>query len=1127
MSLLRSRRLAPLLVTQTLGAINDNLFKNALVVLVLFHAGAQGPAMVAAAGGVFIFPYVLLSATAGQIADRFEKQRTIVWVKVAELALMALAALGFWLDSTPVLFAVLFGLGIQATFFGPLKYAILPNHLAESELVTGNGLVEAGTFLGILVGTIAGGALFVLPSGPLIVSITGLLIAAGGIASALFIPLARSDAPNLRVGWNLIGDTTHLVGAARANRPVWLCLLGISWFWVVGATLLAELPTLVRDDIGADAHVVTLMLAFFSVGVGAGSVLCGRIVKGEVTARHVPFAALGLSVFIWDFAHAVGHVHGLASVQALLSSAAGWRMLIDLLLLSACGGLYSVPLYAIIQERSAPAERARMIAANNVVNALAMAAAAVVTALLALVGVAPVTILLLTAVANFAVAIWIMRILPQETLRAIFQRYFELFHGVDLAGLENIPPAGQRAIYVVNHQSFGDGCFLAAFLPGSPMFAVDINTAHKWWARPFMAAIRHFDIDPANAFSTKAMVRAVKEGERLVIFPEGRITRTGALMKVYEGAGLVADKADALIVPVRIDGLQFSKLSRLAGRVPRRWFPRLSMTVLPPVALHVPDDLHGGARRHVTGSVLQEVMEQSSFATANTSRSLFAALLDAKARYGAAMPVIEDIERKPLGYGRIVLGAAVLGRALAKLAPPAAHVGVMLPNANGAVVTFMALQAFGRVPAMLNFTGGSDGMLGACTAAEVTVVLSSRAFVERAKLGAVVERMERQVRFVWLEDVRATLGLRAKLRGMWDARWARRLPGALVSAESTAAVLFTSGSEGTPKGVALSHRNILANVAQVAAVIDFNSADRVFNAMPMFHSFGLTGGTLVPLLCGVPAFYYPSPLHYRIVPELIYGTDSTIAFGTDTFLSGWAKFAHPYDFYSMRYIFSGAEKVRDETRRLYAERFGVRVLEGYGATETAPVLALNTPMHSRPGAAGRLLPGMQYRLEPVEGITDGGRLFVRGPNVMRGYLRASAPGVLETLEDGWYDTGDICTVDDAHFITIKARAKRFAKIAGEMVSMPAAEALASGLWPSGAHAVVAVPDGRKGEALVLLTTQLDATIGALQAHARARGVAEIAVPRSLRLVERLPLLGTGKVDYPAATQMALEERAAA
>ncbi len=1128
MPLLTSRRLAPLLLTQTLGALNDNLFKNALVVLILFRAAeSSGPALVALAGGVFILPYALLSATAGQVADRFEKSRTILVVKLAEVALMALAAAGFLLGSQPLLFAVLFGLGVQATFFGPLKYAILPSHLAEHELVAGNGLVEAGTFLGILAGTIAGSALFGLEHGPAIVSAAGIVVALAGVASAALVPRAPSHAPDLRLGWNLPRETAALLRAARAHRPVWLSLLGLSWFWTVGATLLAELPTLVRDGLHAAPPVFTLMLAFFSVGIGAGSVLCSRLLRGEVSARLVPFAAIGLSVFLFDFGLAVPRAEGLATLSAVLHSLAGWRMLLDLLLLATCGGLYSVPLYALIQERSPRAEQARMVAANNVVNAAAMAAGAVVAAGLAVLGVTPASILVGLAGLNLLVAGWIIRILPQDTLRAVFRWYFTTFHGVDVAGLENLPGHEQRAVYVVNHQSFADGCFVAAFLPGSPVFAVNVHTARRWWARPFLAAVRHFPVDPASPFSAKAMVRVVKDGAKLVVFPEGRITKTGALMKIYEGAGMVADKSGAVIVPVRIDGLQFTRLSRMGGRVPRRWFPRLSLHVLPPVSLDVDPDLRGRARRRAVGTVLGGVMEQSGFAVANTGRPLFRALLDARARFGAAMPVVEDIAREPMSYGRLVLGSAVLGRRLARLAPLGGTVGVMLPNANGAVVTFMALQAWGRVPAMLNFSAGAEAMLAACTAAGVTTVLSSRSFIERGKLGPTVARMEGQVRFVWLEDVRAGLGPLAKLRGWWDARTAHRLPGARVAADRPAVVLFTSGSEGSPKGVVLSHRNILSNIAQVAAVVDFNSADRVFNAMPMFHSFGLTGGTLLPLLSGVRTFFYPSPLHYRIVPELIYDTDSTIAFGTDTFLTGWARFAHPYDFYAMRYIFSGAEKLRDDTRRLYAERFGVRVLEGYGATETAPVLALNTPMHSKPGAAGRLLPGMEHRLDPVEGIAEGGRLVVRGPNVMLGYLRAAAPGVLEPLAEGWYDTGDICTVDAGRFVTIVARAKRFAKIAGEMVSMPAAEALAAALWPGAAHAVVAVPDGRKGEALVLLTTQPDAAVPALLAHARSKGAAEIAVPRVIRLVPALPLLGTGKVDYAAATRLATEERAAA
>ena len=1120
MPLLTSRRLAPLLVTQTLGAINDNMFKNALVVLIMFHAAHQGAgALVALAGGLFILPFMLFSATAGELADRFEKRRLILLVKTAEIGVMAAAGAGFLLGSTPVLMAVLFGLGAQATFFGPLKYAILPQHLGEAELVSGNGLIEAGTFGGILAGTIAGPLLFGLAHGAALVAGAGMVVALAGVASAAFILPAPASAPGLAVGWNVARQTVRLLAAARANPPVWLCILGLSWFWVMGATLLTELPVLVRDGLGAGNQVFTLFLAVFSVGVGVGSVACWRLLRGEVSARLVPFAAFGLSVFLWDFAHVAGHVQAAGGVSVLLHSFAGWRMLADLLLLAACGGVYSVPLYAVIQERSERARLSRMIAANNVVNAGAMVCAAGATAVLAVAGVAPATVLLLAAVVNLAVAVWIVRILPEATVRAVFRLYFRLFHAPRVAGLENLPAAGTRCVYVVNHQSFLDGAFVAAFLPGAPTFAVNVHIARRWWARPFLAAVKHFPVDPVNPFNARTMVHAVREGAGLVIFPEGRITVTGALMKVYEGAGMVADKADAVMVPVRIDGAQFSRFSRMGRLLPRRWFTKLSLTVLPPVVIDVDAELRGRARRRAVGVQLQGVMEQSGFAAADTDRSLFSALLDARDRFGAAVPIIEDTARVPLTYKRLVLGAVVLGRRLAREAPQGGRLGVMLPNANGAVVTFMALQAWARVPAMLNFSAGAEGMLSACAAAQVGVVLSSRAFVARAKLGPVVERMAGQVRFVWLEDVRAGLGLGAKLRGLLDARRARGLAGARVSAAAAAVVLFTSGSEGTPKGVVLSHANILANIAQVASVIDFNPADRVFNAMPMFHSFGLTGATLLPLLCGVRTFYYPSPLHYRIVPELIYDTDSTIAFGTDTFLTGWAKFANPYDFYRMRYIFAGAERVREETRRLYAERFGVRVLEGYGATETAPVLALNTPMHCRPGAAGRLLPGMDYRLDAVEGIAAGGRLVVRGPNVMLGYLRTTAPGVLETLAGGWYDTGDICTVDEQRFVTIHARAKRFAKIAGEMVSMPAAEALAASLWPEAAHAVVAVADARKGEALVLLTTRSDATAAAMLAQARARGTAEIAVPRVVRVLEKLPLLGTGKVDYAAAARM--------
>jgi acyl-[acyl-carrier-protein]-phospholipid O-acyltransferase/long-chain-fatty-acid--[acyl-carrier-protein] ligase len=440
------------------------------------------------------------------------------------------------------------------------------------------------------------------------------------------------------------------------------------------------------------------------------------------------------------------------------------------------------------------------------------------------------------------------------------------------------------------------------------------------------------------------------------------------------------------------------------------------------------------------------------------------------------------------------------------------------------VVSFFALQGLGRVPAMLNYTAGLASLKAACAAAQIRTIVTARAFIAQAKLQPVVDGLEADGRTIlYLEDIAATIGTGAKLRAMIGARFARRLlRRRRISPDAPAVILFTSGSEGVPKGVVLTHRNLLANCMQLAARVDFNAKDVVLNALPVFHSFGLTGGTLLPVLNGLKTFLYPSPLHYRIVPAVAYDTNATILFGTDTFLAGYARMAHSYDFYSLRYIFAGAERVREETRRAFADKFGLRILEGYGATETSPVAAVNTPMHFKAGTVGRLLPGMEARLEEVPGIDTGKRLFLRGPNVMAGYLKTDAPGILQPPDDGWHDTGDIVSLDGDGFVTIRGRAKRFAKVAGEMVSLPAVEGYAAALWPDADHAVVTRPDARKGEQLVLFTTAAGATAGALQAWSRANGIAEFSVPKDVRPVAALPVLGTGKVDYVTLGAMAAQ-----
>lgn len=378
----------------------------------------------------------------------------------------------------------------------------------------------------------------------------------------------------------------------------------------------------------------------------------------------------------------------------------------------------------------------------------------------------------------------------------------------------------------------------------------------------------------------------------------------------------------------------------------------------------------------------------------------------------------------------------------------------------------------------------------------------------------VLEDIQKFVKIVWLEDVRQKINFMDKAKGLLSKTKLSKE----IKCDDPAVILFTSGSEGTPKGVVLTHRNILSNATQAGARIDFHSGDKVFNVLPIFHSFGFTAGTILPLIAGVPVYFYPSPLHYRIVPELVYASNSTIIFGTDTFLSGYARTAHPYDFRSLRYCFSGAEAVKASTRETYMEKFGLRILEGYGVTESSPLISINTPMYNKLGTVGKLAPGMEYRLEKVPGVDEGGRLYVRGPNVMAGYLRAENPGVLEALKDGWHDTGDIVAIDEEQFISIKGRAKRFSKIAGEMVSLSAVEALAGQIWPSELCAVVAIKDAKKGEKLILLTEAENANRADFAKFAKANGAMDLMVPAEIRM-GKVPVLGSGKVDFVTAAKL--------
>jgi len=698
-------------------------------------------------------------------------------------------------------------------------------------------------------------------------------------------------------------------------------------------------------------------------------------------------------------------------------------------------------------------------------------------------------------------------------IKSLLKGLFKLLYKVEVKGLENYKKAGSRVLIVANHTSFLDAMLITLFLPEKPMFAVNTNIAKRWYFKPFLALVKAFPLDPTNPMATKGIINEIKKTAKCVIFPEGRITVTGSLMKVYEGPGMIADKAGAQILPIRIDGAQYSPFSRIKGKVRIRMFPKITLTMLEPRQFEVPEEIKGRTRRHAAGVKLYDLMSQMLFDSSDYKKTLFESVIDQSHIHGRKHVIAEDAMRKPINYGELITRSFTLGGKIAKDTERGEYVGVMLPNMVSSIVTFFALQATGRVPAMLNFSTGAKNLISACKTAEIKTVYTSKQFVTTGKLDDLIEAITKEgIKVIYLEDIAKQINFLNKIVGLITS-YLPQLFYCKTSPDNAAVVLFTSGSEGVPKGVVLSHKNIQANRYQLGSRVDFGPTDIVFNALPIFHSFGLTGGTLLPILSGIRTFFYPSPLHYRIVPELVYDTNSTIMFGTDTFLSGYARFANAYDFYSIRYVFAGAEKLKEETRKLWAEKYGVRIFEGYGATETSPALSTNTPMHNKPGTVGRLLPGISYKLEEVPGIEDGGKLIVSGENIMKGYLLSDNPGKLVPPANGDYDTGDIVFFDDDGYITIKGRAKRFAKIAGEMVSLTAVETYLAKLWPENQHAVVTISDAKKGEALVLVTDKQDADRSYISKYAKKNGIGELSVPKNIKIVDKVPLLGTGKTDY--------------
>jgi acyl-[acyl-carrier-protein]-phospholipid O-acyltransferase / long-chain-fatty-acid--[acyl-carrier-protein] ligase len=697
-----------------------------------------------------------------------------------------------------------------------------------------------------------------------------------------------------------------------------------------------------------------------------------------------------------------------------------------------------------------------------------------------------------------------------------------------------------------NHTSWWDWLLIGVCLPKDWRFAVSREAAEvSWIHKRIMINSRTFPVDMNSPYGVKHMAEYLQKGGRLVLFPEGRLSRTGSLMKLFDGTGFLIYKTRAKVITAYLRDAYRLPFSPSPGK--KSWFPRLSVhfsNVLTP-----PKTDHASVTdaRHRLTDWLRDQMVKQQFETEMEfgATSLPATILQSAKRQQRKI-ILQDSTMQKISYRKLLVASSVLAASWRKrfnsqvgregqaqlglLTAPrsnsehtAQRIGVLLPNVNAMPVVLLSLWFAKKVPAILNYTVGPAILLACARVAELKEIITSRKFIENLKLD-LKPFQDAGIQILFLENVRASISVAQKL----SAALFSQTPIGFPKAEDSAVILFTSGSEGDPKAVELTHRNVLANIRQMVSVIDLMESDRFFNALPLFHSFGLTIGLLLPLVRSTFVFLYLSPLHYRVVPSAFYNLDCTVLFGTNTFLNGYARKAHPYDFRSLRYLFAGAEKLQESTTNIWMRKFGVRIIEGYGATECSPCVSANTPMRSKHGSAGQLLPDIEYRLEPVEGVTDAadaefgthnqnaGRLFVRGPNVMRGYLNPEANAKFQAL-GGWYDTGDIVNVDTEGYVHIVGRLKRFAKVSGEMVSLTAVEDVLASAFPKYglkfAIAVVAKPDEGKGEKLIAATNEARLTMDEVRTAIRNRGLSNLAVPREIKVVHDIPRLGTGKINH--------------
>jgi acyl-[acyl-carrier-protein]-phospholipid O-acyltransferase/long-chain-fatty-acid--[acyl-carrier-protein] ligase len=1110
--LLRRRGFQAFLWTQFLGALNDNVYKIIVSMRAVHVAAAAGSTYLSLAGAVFVIPFLLFSGYSGHLADAVSKRTVLISVKAFEIFAMAMGLAAFFSTRMELMLAVLFLMALHSTVFSPAKYGIVPEMLGDRDLSRANGLLEMSTFVAIVLGTSMGSLLFVTwKDEPWKMGLVMIAVAGAGFATSFRIPrvlAAGTEAPfRLNPFSEVVSGTRHLL----RDRPLWLTVLGISYFWFLGALFQMDLLLYGSEVLHADELRVGLLVTGLAVGIGAGSLLAGRLSGDKVELGLVPLGSILMAaccVLLYSARHSYEASVAVLSVLGLAS------------------GLFIVPLNAYLQQRAEDHEKGRLIATNNFYNTIGlMLASAALWIFHDRLHVGPDRLILIFGIATVGATAYIVTVVPDFLVRFILWMLTHTIFKIRIVGQEYVPFRGP-ALLVANHTAHVDGLLIGACVQRFIRFLVWRPYYEMRGIHGVLRLMKAIPVGTGRRDTVEMLQRARQElvdGHVVCIFAEGAISRTGNLLPFKHGLERIAQGLDVPIIPVHLDRLWGSIFSFERGK----FFWKRPKHVPYPVTVSFGRPLPSAAAAHEVRQAIQELGSAAVGARKNKRDTLPLRFIGT-ARKNWTRFAMADSTGREVTFGEALTGSVLIADWLAAHRRDEVHIGLLLPSSVGGALANLGTVMAGKTTVNLNYTAGREAMEKAANQCGIRTIITSRAFLGKARIEVGEEA-------VFLEDV---------LKGSKVAAWlkarllpARLLVGAGQGPDSIAAIIFSSGSTGVPKGVMLSHYNVIANVEAMAQVFWISGRDRIVGVLPFFHSFGSTVTIWFPMLSGCGVVYHPNPLDAKAVGALVSRYRATFLLSTPTFCAAYIRKCAREDFASLRFALVGAEKLREPVARGFEEKFGLRPLEGYGATEMAPVISVNTPdyaaekneqLGNKPGTVGHPLPGVAVRVvdpdtqEPLP-PNQAGLLLVKGSNRMAGYL-GQPERTAEVIRDGWYVTGDIATVDDDGFVRITDRLSRFSKVAGEMVPHIRLEEALSEFLGDAPCAVTGIPDEQRGERLVALYTHPDVTPRELWERLSRTEMPPLWIPKpeNIHRVEQLPLLGTGKLDLRGVKAKALE-----